>query len=104
VGSTFGAAGELLIGCGIMIKNSVGAAALIIFSVICLIPLLKVFCYHLMYRVAAAVLEPFCDRRISQCVQDAGRGCAVYLRLILNVMILFWITIGLISASTGFIY
>ena len=30
IGNTFGAAGEILVGCGIMIKNSVGTAALVI--------------------------------------------------------------------------
>jgi hypothetical protein len=57
-----------------------------------------------MYRIAAAVLEPFCDRRIPDCVQAVGRGCALYLRIIFDVMLLFWITTGLIAASSSFIY
>jgi stage III sporulation protein AE len=104
VGSTFSAAGELLVGCGILIKNSIGVAALLVLTVICLIPLFKVFCYHVMYRLAAALLEPFCDRRIAQCVQDVGRGCAIYLRLLRDVLLLLWITVSLIGASTSFIY
>jgi stage III sporulation protein AE len=104
VGSTFGAAGELLVGSGIMIKNSVGVAALLILTVVCLAPLLKVFCFYVMYRLTAAILEPFCDRRIAQCVQDVGRGCALYLRLLRDVLLLFWITVAMIGASTSFIY
>jgi stage III sporulation protein AE len=104
VGNTFGAAGELLVGCGIMIKNSVGVAALVVLAVICLTPLLKVFCFHVMYRLTAALLEPFCDRRIAECVQDVGRGCALYLRLLRDVLLLFWITVAMIGASTSFIY
>jgi stage III sporulation protein AE len=103
VGNTIGAAGELLVGCGIMIKNSVGAAALVVLTVICLTPLFKVFCFHVMYRLAAALLEPFCDRRIAQCVHDVGRGCAIYLRLLRTVLLLFWITVAMIGASTSFI-
>jgi stage III sporulation protein AE len=57
-----------------------------------------------MYRLAAALLEPFCDRRIAQCVQDVGRGCAIYLRLLRDVLLLLWITVSLIGASTSFIY
>jgi stage III sporulation protein AE len=104
IGNTISAAGELVIGCGILVKNSLGAAALIILFFVCLTPLLKVLCYHLMYRIAAAVLEPFCDRRISDCVQAVGRGCALYLRIIFDVLLLFWITTGLIAASSSFIY
>jgi stage III sporulation protein AE len=104
IGNTINAAGELVIGCGILVKNSLGAAALVILFFVCLTPLLKVLCYHLMYRIAAAVLEPFCDRRISDCVQAVGRGCALYLRIIFDVLLLFWITTGLIAASSSFIY
>jgi stage III sporulation protein AE len=104
VGNTFSAAGELLVGCGIMIKNSVGVAALVVLAAICLAPLLKVFCFHVMYRLTAALLEPFCDRRIAECVQGVGRGCALYLRLLRDVLLLFWITVAMIGASTSFIY
>jgi stage III sporulation protein AE len=104
VGSTFSAVGELLVGSGIMIKNSVGVAALILLTVICVTPLLKVFCFHVMYRLAAALLEPFCDKRIAECVHVVGRGCAIYLRLLRAVLLLFWITVAMIGASTSFIY
>lgn len=103
VGNTFGAAGEILVGCGIMIKNSVGAAALVLLLVLWLVPLLKVFCFYAMYRVTAAVLWPFCDRRIAKCVQDVARGSSLYLTLILDIMLLFFITISVIGAASGFI-
>lgn len=104
VGNTFGATGEILVGCGIMIKNSLGVAALVILFVICLAPVLKVFCFHVMYRLVAAVLMPFCDKRISQCVHDVGKGCAIYLKLLLDAVLLFFITISMITASSSFIY
>lgn len=104
VGNTISATGELLVGCGIMIKNSVGAAGLILLCVLCLAPVLKVFCFYVMYRFTAAVLWPFCDKRIAQCVHDVGRGCGIYLTLLLKAMLLFLITISVISASTSFIY
>lgn len=104
VGNAFGATGEILVGCGIMIKNSLGVAALVILFVICLAPVLKVFCFHVMYRLVAAVLMPFCDKRISQCVHDVGKGCAIYLKLLLDAVLLFFITISMITASSSFIY
>lgn len=104
VGNTFGAVGEILVGCGIMIKNSVGTAALIVLLVLCFAPVLKVFCFHVMYRFVAAILWPFCDKRIAQCVHDVGKGCGIYLKLLTDAMLLFLITISMISASTSFIY
>ena len=104
VGNTIGAAGEILVGCGIMIKNSVGAAALVLLLILCFAPILKVFCFFVMYRVTAALLWPFCDKRIAGCVQDVGRGCGLFLKIMTAVVLLFFITISMISASTSFVY
>lgn len=54
VGNTFGSAAEILLGSGILIKNSIGAAALILLLVIGMTPLLKSFCFSVMYRLTAA--------------------------------------------------
>lgn len=79
VGNTFGSAAEILLGSGILIKNSIGAAALILLFVIGMTPLLKSFCFSVMYRLTAAFLAPVADSRIAQCVQAAARGCALFL-------------------------
>ena len=103
VGNTFGAAGEILMGCGMVIKNSMGAAALVLLVLIALTPVIKVFGFYVMYRISAALLAPFCDKRIAQSVYDVGRGCSIYLKVMTTVMLLFFITISMISASTAFV-
>lgn len=104
VGNTFGATGELLLGCAMMIKNSVGAAALIVLLVVCMAPLCSVFCFTVMYRVVAAFLEPFCDKRIVECVAGVGRASGIYCKILGDAMLYFLITISMISASTSFIF
>lgn len=104
VGNTVSATGELLLGCAIMIKNSVGAAALVVLFVLCVAPLGSVFCFTVMYRVVAAVLEPFCDKRIVECVAGVGRGSGIYCKILSDAMLYFFITVAMISASTSFIY
>lgn len=104
VGNTFGSAAEILLGCGILIKNSVGTAALILLVVVSFTPLCKVFYFSVMYRFTAALLAPVSDSRIAQCVQAAAKGCALFLTLQLDALLLFFITISMISASTSFIY
>lgn len=100
VGNTFGSAAEILLGSGILIKNSIGAAALILLLVIGMTPLLKSFCFSVMYRLTAAFLAPVADSRIAQCVQAAARdarflyhtaGCAAFI----------FITTSIISVSTA---
>lgn len=104
VGNTFGSAAEILLGSGILIKNSIGAAALILLFVIGMTPLLKSFCFSVMYRLTAAFLAPVADSRIAQCVQAAARGCALFCTIQLDALLLFFITISMISVSTSFIY
>lgn len=104
VGNTFGATSELLLGCAIMIKNSVGVAALVILLVLCAAPVISVFCYCVMYRIVAALLEPFCDKRIVECVAGVGKGSGIYLKIMVDAMLYFLITISVISASTSFIF
>lgn len=104
VGNTFGSAAEILLGSGILIKNSIGAAALILLLVIGMTPLLKSFCFSVMYRLTAAFLAPVADSRIAQCVQAAARGCALFCTIQLDALLLFFITTSMISVSTSFIY
>ena len=104
VGNTFGSAAEILLGSGILIKNSIGAVALILLFVIGMTPLLKSFCFSVIYRLTAAFLAPVADSRIAQCVQAAARGCALFCTIQLDALLLFFITISMISVSTSFIY
>lgn len=104
VGNTFGATGELLLGCGILIKNSVGTAALVLLVVICVSYAFRIACFHVMYRFTGAMLQPFCDRRLGECVHGVGKACGLYLKIVVDLMLLFFITISMISASTSFIY
>ena len=57
-----------------------------------------------MYRLIAALLEPFSDKRIVECVAGVGRGSGLYCRILADAMLYFWITISVISASTSFIF
>lgn len=104
LGNTFGAAGEILVGCGILIRNSVGTAALVVLVVLSAAPAVSVACFHVMYRLVGACLQPFCDKRISQCVHEVGRACGLYLKIVGSAMLLLFITISMISASASFIY
>ena len=86
-----------------MIKNSMGAAALLVLVILGLEPVLKVLCFHVMYRLASAVLQPFCDKRLAESIAGVGKGCGIYLKIMWNALLLFFLTISMIAASTGFI-
>ena len=103
VGNTLGAAGEIILSCGVLIKSSVGVIALIILVFVAVIPVIKIGCFWLMYHLLSAVLQPIADKRVTECVSAVVRGCDLYLKIIIYSMLLFFILISMVGAATNFI-
>ncbi len=104
IGNSIHFAEEILLGCGMIVKNSVGVAGLIILAIICVVPIIKVFSFTFLYRLLGAVLQPIADKRIVECMQGVARGSSLYLKIMTNTMVLFLITISMVTAATSFIY
>lgn len=104
VGNSFQLAEEVLVGCGMLVKNSVGVAGLVILLLLSLTPVVKVLCFSFLYKLIAAVLQPVCDKRILGAVGGVAKGSSMYAEVMVDSMLLFLITIGMVTASTSFIY
>lgn len=104
IGNTLGSTGEILLGCGILVKNSIGIAAVLILLFLCLMPIVKIFSFTFLYRFVVALLQPVADKRIVECIQGVARGSTMYLKLMVDTMLLFMIVISMITASTSFIF
>ena len=89
---------------GIMIKNCVGAAALIVLVILVSVPMAQAGCIVFFYKVAAAVVEPVADKRIAGCLKGMAQGGMLYLKLMGYCVMLIFLTIALTVASSGFIY
>ena len=101
IGAVASGIGELLLGSGILIKNCVGVAALIILALLGLLPFLKILCITVFYKLAAVVAEPVTDMRIAGCLKGMAEGGVLYLKLILYCLSLFFVTIALTTAASG---
>jgi len=104
IGNAIGSAGELLLSCGMLIKNSVGVIGLIILVILAVIPLLKIACFWLMYHGLSIVLQPIADSRITECVAGVARGCDLYLRIVIYSMLLFFVLFSMVSVATSFVF
>lgn len=104
VGSALGSAGEIILSCGMLIKNSVGIIGLIILFVVAAIPVLKIGCFWLMYHLLSIVLQPVTDKRIVECVSGVARGCDLYLKIIMYSMLLFFVLISMVTVATSFVF
>lgn len=104
VGGAISGVGEMVLGAGIVVKSCIGAAGLVALVFIGAAPLLKVGCLTFFYKLAAAVTEPVTDKRICGCLKGMSEGAMLYLKLVAYGLILFFVTIGLTTASTAYIY
>lgn len=100
IGQIMNSTTEILAGSAMLIKNSVGAAAMIILVVISFLPLLKIALFMLLYQGCAALLEPVADKRVCAATAALGQSAAMYLKLMFYAVMLFFLSIAVICTAT----
>lgn len=104
IGGVMGSAGEIILSCGILIKNSLGVIGMIILFIMAIIPVLKIGCFWVMYHLISIVLQPVADARITECVSGVARGCDLYFKMILYSMMMFFVLFSMITIATSFVF
>ncbi|WP_460643688.1 stage III sporulation protein AE [Lacrimispora brassicae] len=104
VGQGVNSVAQMVLGSGVLIKNTIGAAGIIILLVISVIPLIKLVVLMVLYQCVAALLQPVCDKRIVSCISDIAKGHRMLLSVAASGVILFVVTIALVCASTNVTY
>ena len=101
VGNAMGGAAEIFLGTAVLIKNGIGMAGAVIAVLICLGPIIQLALLALMYKVAAALVQPVSDKRITACISGVSEGYELLVRVIFTVGLLFLLTIAVVAASTS---
>lgn len=101
IGNVMSGMGQIFLSSGLVIKNCIGAAALIILVLICAVPYLKMACLAMLYKFLTAVLEPVADKRMLGGLSGVAEGGMLYLKILSTCMMLFFLTIALSSAATN---
>ncbi len=91
---------EILAGSAMLIKNSVGVAAMLILVAISFLPLIKLAVFTVLYQGCAALLEPVSDKRICAAAAALGKSASLYLKLMFYALLLFFLTIAIICTIT----
>ena len=100
VGKTISDAADTVIGCTLLIKNAAGFAVMLGLIIICIIPLIKILALVALYKAACAVLEPICEARIANCINDVAGSILSIFAVTASVAFMFMITVtALISAG-----
>ena len=96
VGQATGAAARLVFGSSVLIKNSMGAAALAALLFLAVIPLLKLLVLALLYQGAAALVQPAADERVTECLSSMARGMLLLFKLTGGTVCLFFLSVALV--------
>ena len=99
-GNAVNAVAEIMVGSGIIIKNGVGLAGIIAVILLCAAPAIKIGAMILFYKLAAAVIKPISDRRISGCISGMGEGARLFGKTMATAMVMLLLTIALVVSST----
>lgn len=82
-----------------LMKNAVGTAGIITVITICTIPILKLAAIILMLKLAAASVEPLCDKRISGMISDVVTPITTVFSMVIATSMLFIISIAIIIGA-----
>ncbi len=102
IGNSANALSQMLIGTGMVVKNSVGVAAMLVIVMLGLVPMIKIYVMAFLYKLASAILEPITDKRIAGSVNGVFKGSVLAGKLMLTSLFLFFVTIAIITATTSF--
>lgn len=101
VGNVIGGIAEVAVGAAVLVKNGIGMAGAVLAVGICLIPLAQIGAVTLLYKLAAAMIQPISDPRISGCMEAVSEGCALLMKMIFTVSLLFLLTIAVAAMVTN---
>lgn len=104
LGQGAGAVAQIVLGSGVLIKNSMGAAAMVVLVLLALVPVAKLTVLMILYQCAAAVMQPVCDGRMVSCVSGMAGGNRLLLRIVLYSLFLFLVALAITCAATNVNY
>lgn len=95
---------QTVLGAGVLIKNSIGTAAVAVLAAIAALPLIQLMVLAVLYQICAALLEPVCDKRIVSCIHGISLAHQLLIRLVWTSLVLFAVTLAILCAFTNVMY
>lgn len=92
---------DTIINCALIIKNTAGVATMIVTVAACLTPILKMFVIILLYRFAAALIEPVAEDRMFRCLTDVSGCMKTMLGVVGAAVFMFLLSMGILLGAGG---
>ncbi len=101
VGKIMGDTVDSVIGCGNILKNSVGIIGVIIIIGIVLLPIIKISILWISFKMTSAVCEVIADEKIVKLIENIADGYKILLAMLISVSIMFIIGITIVIKITN---
>lgn len=104
LGQVFGMVANTAIGSGIILKNAIGVAGMIIICMLLLVPAVKMLLLVGSFWVAGAILQPITNKKVYEIIQGAAESGKWLLQAMATAAALFLLTLAIVSVSTNLNY
>jgi len=99
VGGIFADAIDMVIGCSLLLKNSIGIFGAIVVFLICIFPVIKIISIMVIYKIASALVEPLGENKIVKCLNDVGNSLTMIFVCVSAVAMMLFIAITIIIGA-----
>jgi stage III sporulation protein AE len=95
-----------VLGCGIVLKNAVGLVGVIIIIGICLLPIIKLATFSIMYSLTSSIIQPLADEKIVKLLDEMSGIFKLLLAILCSVSVLLIIGVTLVVkiSNSGMMY
>ena len=106
VGKVLGDVVDSVLGCGVILKNSVGVVGVIVILGICVMPIIKIGTLSIIYSLASAVIQPVADEKIVKLLDEMGGVFKLLLGILcaLSVLLIIGVTMVIKISNSGMMY
>lgn len=101
VGKILGDTVDSVIGCGNILKNSVGIIGVIVVIGIVFVPVIKIFILWVSFKLTSAVCEVVADTKIVKLIDQIADSYKILLGILISVSVMFIIGITLVIKMTN---
>lgn len=101
-GSMFADALDAVMGGSLLLKNAIGLSGVIVLGIIVIFPALKILVIAIIYRLAAALLQPVGDTLLADALEGMAGNLFLTFAAVLSVAIMFFLTITIIVSAANF--
>ena len=102
VGKMFADAVEVVLGTSLILKNAIGLVGIIILFVLCAFPVVKIIAMVIVYRLAAALVQPIGDSNVAEALDTMAGMLTLLFGAVASVGLMFFIAVAVIVGLGNF--